>query len=151
MLGTLDLERIVWPKGRGIAGGDMDILARKNLWAGGMDYCHGTGHGIGSFLYCHEGPYGVSRGYKMEFVEGMTVSDEPGYYKDGEFGIRIENAIMVVQHPEHEKYWMWENLTVAPYARQLIEKDMLSPRDIRFIDEFHAKCLEQLSPLLQED
>ena len=80
LLGTLDLERIVWPKGRGIAGGDMDILARKNLWEVGLDYAHGTGHGIGSYAYCHEGPYGVSRGIKMPFVEGMTVSDEPGFY-----------------------------------------------------------------------
>ena len=99
LLGTLGLERIVWPKGRGISGSDMDILARQNLWAAGLDYCHGAGHGIGSYSYCHEGPYGIGRGYKMEFTEGMVVSDEPGFYKDGEFGIRIENAIMVVQHP----------------------------------------------------
>ena len=151
LLGTLGLERIVWPKGRGISGGDMDILARQNLWAAGLDYCHGTGHGIGSYSYCHEGPYGIGRGYKMEFTEGMVVSDEPGFYKDGEFGIRIENAIMVVQHPQHEKSWMWENLTVAPYARQLIDKSLLSPADIQFIDEFHVKCLAELSPLLQED
>ena len=69
------------------------------MWEAGLDYCHGTGHGIGSYAYCHEGPYGVGRGYTMKFVEGMTVSDEPGFYKDGEFGIRIENAIMCVQHP----------------------------------------------------
>lgn len=151
LLGTLDLERIVWPKNSTIAGGDMDILARKNLWQAGLDYCHGTGHGIGSFLYCHEGPYGVGRNYKVKFVEGMTVSDEPGFYKEGEFGIRIENAIMCVQHPQYEDFYMWENLTVAPYARQLIDKDLLSPRDIRFLDQFHAKCLEKLTPLLQDD
>ena len=80
LLGTLDLERITWPANSSIAGGDMDILARKNLWAAGLDYKHGTGHGVGSYLFVHEGPYGVSRGYKMKFEPGMCVSDEPGYY-----------------------------------------------------------------------
>ena len=141
LLGTLDLERIVWPADSTIAGGDMDILARKNLWEVGLDYKHGTGHGVGHYLYCHEGPYGVGRGYKFKFTEGMCVSDEPGYYKEGEFGIRIENVIMCVAHPVYENFYMWENLTVAPYSRELIDKDFLSPRDIRFIDAFHAKCL----------
>lgn len=148
LLGTLDLERIVWPADSTIAGGDMDILARKNLWEVGLDYKHGTGHGVGSYLCVHEGPYGVGRGYKFKFEEGMCVSDEPGFYKEGEFGIRIENVIMCQKHPVHEGFYMWENLTVAPYARALIDKDLLSPRDIRFIDGFHAKCLEKLTPLL---
>jgi len=129
----------------------MDILARKNLWEAGMDYKHGTGHGVGSYLCVHEPPYGVSRGYKFKFVEGMCVSDEPGFYKEGEFGIRIENVIMCVKHPVHENFYTWENLTVAPYCRDLIDKDLLSPRDIRFIDAFHVKCRELLTPLLADD
>lgn len=99
LLGTIDLERIVWPSNSTIAGGDMDILARKNLWEVGLDYKHGTGHGVGHYLYCHEGPYGVGRGYTFKFTEGMCVSDEPGFYKEGEFGIRIENVIMCIPHP----------------------------------------------------
>ena len=151
LLGCLDLERIVWPSTSTIAGGDMDILARKNLWEAGLDYKHGTGHGVGSHLCVHEGPYGVGRGYRVKFVEGMCVSNEPGFYKEGEFGIRIENVIMCVPHPQHAGFYMWENLTVAPYSRNLIEMDLLSPRDIRFIDAFHAKCLEKLTPLLEGD
>jgi len=149
--GTLDLERIVWPAKSRIAGGDMDILARKNLWEAGLDYGHGTGHGVGSYLNVHEGPIGVSRGYKVEFVEGHCVSDEPGYYKDGEFGIRIENVIMCVKHPKHENFLCWENLTVAPYSRNLIDKKLLSPDTIAFIDNFHQDCLQKLTPLLQDD
>jgi Xaa-Pro aminopeptidase len=82
-MGNLDLERIVWPSDSTIAGGDMDILARKSLWEAGLDFKHGTGHGVGSYLNVHEGPVGVSRGYKTKFVEGHCVSDEPGYYEDG--------------------------------------------------------------------
>jgi len=94
LLGTLDLERIVWPSSTPIAGADMDILARKNLWEVGLDYGHGTGHGVGTYLNVHEGPNGVSRRNMTKFEIGHCVSDEPGYYKDGEFGIRIENVIM---------------------------------------------------------
>jgi len=130
------------------AGGDFDVLARMHLWAGGLDYGHGTGHGVGSYLNVHEGPVGVSRGYKTKFEVGHCVSDEPGYYKDGEFGIRIENVIMVQPHPVHENHLCFENMTYAPYCRDLITKDLLSPRDIRHIDEFHQKCLALLSPFL---
>ena len=137
LLGNLDLERITWPSNSTIAGGDMDTLARRRLWEVGLDYKHGTGHGVGSYLYVHEGPYGVGRGYKFKFEEGMCVSNEPGFYKDGEFGIRIENVIMCVNHPEHAGFYTWENLTVAPYSRKLIDLDLLSPADVRFLDAFH--------------
>lgn len=92
LLGNMDLERIVWPAKSRIAGGDMDTLARMHLWQAGLDYGHGTGHGVGSYLNVHEGPVGVSRGYTVEWDVGHCVSNEPGYYKDGEFGIRIENV-----------------------------------------------------------
>jgi len=151
LLGTLDLERIVWPKGKKYAGADMDILARQNLWQVGLDYAHGTGHGVGSFLNVHEGPNGIGRYYKVQIEIGMCVSDEPGFYKEGEFGIRIENVIMCQQHEKYEDYLKWENLTVAPYCRELIEKSLLSPEMTRFIDEYHQKCLEKLTPLLKDD
>lgn len=103
----------------------MDILARKNLWAAGLDYKHGTGHGVGSFLYVHEGPQGIGKYSKCQLDEGMCVSDEPGYYEDGEFGIRIENIIMVQKHPEIKDFLFWENLTVSPYNRDLIDLNLL--------------------------
>ena len=94
-MGTLDLERIVWPTIGGYSGKDFDILARKSLFEAGLNYCHGTGHGVGSLLCVHEGPIGINRRTTVALEEGMCVSDEPGYYQDGEFGIRIENVIMV--------------------------------------------------------
>jgi len=150
-MGTIELERIVWPADHGISGGDIDIIVRKALWSVGLDYKHGTGHGVGHFLNVHEGPCGVNRVNKTAFVEGMCVSDEPGYYQDGEFGIRIENVIMCQKHPQYANYLMWENLTVAPYCRALINTNLLSPDTKAYIDEFHQKCLQKLAPLLQED
>lgn len=150
LMGTLDLERVVWPKGT-YHGGDFDILARRHLFEVGLDYKHGTGHGVGSLLCVHEGPQGVSRGYTQKFVEGMCVSDEPGYYHDGEFGIRIENVVMVQQHPKYENSFFFENLTVAPYCRELLDTSIIPQGTIDFINEFHTKCLEKLSPLLQDD
>ena len=129
----------------------MDILARKNLWEAGLDFKHGTGHGVGSYLNVHEGPVGVSRGYKVEWLVGHCVSNEPGYYQDGEFGIRIENVQMVVDHPQHVGFHCWENLTVAPYSRDLIDKSFLDPNTIEYIDKFHQKCLGLLTPLIEED
>lgn len=79
-MGTIELERIVWPSDLTISGSDMDILARKALWAAGLDYKHGTGHGVGTFLNVHEGPQSISRVNKVKITEGMCVSDEPGFY-----------------------------------------------------------------------
>lgn len=151
LLGVLELERVVWPSKSTINGGDMDILARKHLWAVGLDYKHGTGHGVGSFLNVHEGPQGIGRYSKAKLMEGMCVSDEPGFYQDGEFGIRIENIIMCQKHPKYEDHYCWENVTVAPYCRELIDTKFMSQDMIEYIDTFHQKCLEKLSPLLQDD
>lgn len=80
LLGTLDVERVVWPNNSSYNGADFDCLARRRIWQAGLDYRHGTGHGVGSFLNVHEGPCGISRGIKTVFKEGMCVSDEPGFY-----------------------------------------------------------------------
>lgn len=98
-MGNLDLEQVVWPKASKYHGGDFDYLARRHLMAKGLNYGHGTGHGVGSCLCVHEGPIGISRARTVPLTEGMCVSNEPGFYKDGEFGIRIENVIIVQQHP----------------------------------------------------
>jgi Xaa-Pro aminopeptidase len=136
-MGTIDLERIVWPSDSTISGADMDILARKALWAVGLDYKHGTGHGVGTFLNVHEGPQGISRHNSTKIVEGMCVSDEPGFYKDGEFGIRIENVIICEKHPQYENHYRWENMTVAPYCRELIDVSLLQADLRQYIDNFH--------------
>lgn len=147
-MGTLEVERVVWPKASTYSGSDFDILARKHLFEGGLDFKHGTGHGVGSMLCVHEGPIGINRRTKVKFEEGMCVSDEPGYYKDGEFGIRIENVIMVQIHPKMDHMMIFENLTTAPYCRELIDTSIMEQGFIDYVNIFHQKCLEKLTPLL---
>ena len=151
LMGVLDIERIVWPSNTTISGADMDILARRSLWSVGLDYKHGTGHGVGSYLNVHEGPQGISRANNIKLLEGMCVSDEPGFYQDGEFGIRIENVILCKKHPAYADHYCWENLTVAPYCRELIDTKILDPATIAYINAHHEKVLSLLTPLLQED
>jgi Xaa-Pro aminopeptidase len=144
----------VWPSTANYGGSAFDALARMHLWQAGLDYGHGTGHGVGSYLNVHEGPQGINSRSTTKLVEGMCVSDEPGYYKDGEFGIRIENVIMVQKHPNPEmaeKFYYFENLTYAPYNRDLIDTNLLSPDVRNFIDSFHKSCFEKLAPYLQDD
>ena len=129
----------------------MDILARRALWAAGLDYKHGTGHGIGHFLNVHEGPVGISRANSCKLLEGHLLSDEPGYYEDGQFGIRIENDILCKKHPIHANHLCWENLSVVPYCRALIETKFLDADTIAYINAFHQKCLEKLTPLIKDD
>jgi len=151
LLGVLGVERMVWPSTSKISGADIDVLARRHIWEVGKEYRHGTGHGVGYFLCVHEGPVGVSRGVKEPFKIGHCVSDEPGYYEDGEFGIRIENVIMVVQHEKYADRLKFENMTVCPYERRLIDKSLLSQFDIDYINAFHKRCQEKLTPLLEGD
>ena len=95
LLGNLDLERLKWPENKKISGGHMDLLARQRLWSVGLDYGHGTGHGVGSYLNVHEGPQGISLNSQVELLSGMVVTDEPGFYQTGHFGIRIENELII--------------------------------------------------------
>lgn len=129
----------------------MDILARQHLWKVGLDYKHGTGHGVGTYLNVHEGPQGISRYNSVELKEGMCVSDEPGYYHDGEFGIRIENVIVCSKHPKIKDFLCWKNFTVAPYCRELIVPELLSEAHLKHINEFHKRCLKELKPFLKDD
>lgn len=151
LMGVLDLERLCWPVSQNLTGANMDVLARRNLWAVGLDYGHGTGHGVGHYLNVHEGPNGISFRNETKIKEGMCVSNEPGFYKEGEFGIRIENVQICQKHLTLENHLTWENLTVAPYCRALIKKEILSPDLVKYIDAHSAKCLEKLTPFLQED
>ncbi len=137
----------------------LDVLARTPLWKAGLNYLHGTGHGVGSFLNVHEGPHGIApmnRGGTITTTplrKGMVVSNEPGYYHDGEFGIRIENLIHVVEKPTTygKNYLGFENLTLVPIDRSLIEMSLLTKEEIAYLDDYHKKCRETLLPLLDED
>jgi len=150
-MGVLGLERIVWPADSTIAGADMDILARQHLWSVGLDFKHGTGHGVGSYMNVHEGPQGISRRNYTKLEVGMCVSNEPGYYEDGEFGFRIENVQMCQKHDDPkmaETFLKWENLTCAPYCRELLDVSLLNPDTRAYINNFHAQCLAKLTPFL---
>jgi Xaa-Pro aminopeptidase len=149
LFGNLDVERLIWPKNGTIHGGDIDILARRHLWMKGLDYGHGTGHGVGYFLNVHEGPHGISKFRTEPFLEGMVVTNEPGYYKEKAFGIRIENVLLIRSRLD-EKSLGFENVTRVPYERKLIEKSLLTKNEIDHIDSYHAEVRAILTPVLKE-
>ncbi len=139
---------------KGTRGQDIDALARIALWKHGFDYAHGTGHGVGSYLSVHEGPQAISRRGAQELLPGMILSNEPGYYKPGAFGIRIENLIVVTE-PEIPAggdlpMMSFETLTFAPIDRRLIDKALLTEEEIGWLDAYHARVREKLAPHLKE-
>jgi Xaa-Pro aminopeptidase len=140
--GNLNLERVKIPNQSKHTQKDIDVLARAPLWAVGLDYNHGTGHGVGHFLNVHEGPY------MKTWRAGMTYTDEPGYYQDGEFGIRIENLLILQEDPDTKDFLRFENVTKFPYCRNLIDTKFLSPEDVEYINSYHEKVKEELTPLL---
>ena len=148
LLGNLDLERIIWPDTWDISGAELDILARRRLWEKGLEYNHGTGHGVGYFLNVHEGPQGISRARKTVLKPGMDVTNEPGYYEAGAFGIRIENVMFVQNHLKNS--FCFENVTMVPYDNNLIKIELLNENDIKFINTYHEKVLKTLSPELEK-
>lgn len=122
----------------------MDQYARMYLWQVGKDYGHGTGHGVGYFLNVHEGPCGISRGNTEPLQEGMCLSDEPGYYEEGNFGIRIENVVIVERHESNDNMLKWYNMTMAPYCRKLLKMDLLTSVEIAHIDRYHQEVFDRL-------
>jgi len=150
--GHVAVARAVFPQGT--RGGQLDILARQYLWAAGLDYAHGTGHGVGAYLSVHEGPQRIATfgGGDEPLQPGMILSDEPGYYKTGEYGIRIENLILTVAREidgAERDMLGFETLTFAPYDRALIDLAMLDPPEIAWIDAYHARVREIVGPQLQ--
>ncbi len=134
----------------GTSGSQLDALARQYLWQAGIDYDHGTGHGVGCFLGVHEGPQRIAkRGGDAALKPGMIISNEPGYYKAGAFGIRIENLVSVV--PPDKGFLTFETLTCAPIDTRLVDAAMLSPEEKQWLNGYHAWVLESLSPLLDEN
>lgn len=136
----------VFPKGtRGI---HLESLARQPLWQEGLDYPHATGHGVGTFLNVHEAPTLAMRDDGVVLQPGMTLTSEPGYYETGHFGIRIENMVTVVK-ADKTPYHTFRHETLVPLERRLIKKNLLKPSEIAFVDVYHQKVLNTISPLLQ--
>ena len=151
--GHIALARAVFPQGTN--GSQLDTLARQFLWQAGIDYAHGTGHGVGSFLSVHEGPQRISKaGGNQELLAGMIVSNEPGYYKTGEYGIRIENLVLVEPRAiaGAEGAWLgFETLTHVPIDRALIDLALLDPAERAWLDTYHARVLALIGPQLEGD
>lgn len=148
--GHLQLIRARFKEGTN--GYQLDVLARAPLWARDLDYGHGTGHGVGAALCVHEGPFSVSLRKNMEPLKaGNVLSIEPGYYKSGAYGVRVENLVLVVREAECDAgvFLGFRNLTLCPYDRSLIDTPMLCEADIAQINEYHDDVRERLSPLLQ--
>lgn len=123
----------------GATGAQLDGLARAPLWRAGLDFDHGTGHGVGSYLSVHEGPQRIAKGGSQALEPGMIVSNEPGHYRAGEFGIRIENLLLVREDPEFPSMLGFETLTLAPIDRRLIDVRLLAPAEIAWLDAYHAR------------
>ncbi len=152
--GMIALSRARWPKG--VAGRDLDTFARAALWQAGLDYDHGTGHGVGVYLNVHEGPARISRrGGEVALEPGMILSNEPGCYREGAFGIRIENLVAVTgpSVPEGGERPMlgFETLTLAPIDRRLIDSDLLGPYDAAWLDAYHARVLAEIGAELDRE
>jgi len=136
----------------GTSGGQLDAFARRPLWEAGMDYAHGTGHGVGSYLGVHEGPQRISKlPSRVALRPGMICSNEPGYYKAGHYGIRIENLIAVTAGDDETGMLGFETLTCVPYCRALIDTDLLTAGEIAWIDAYHRWVRETIRPEVDAD
>jgi Xaa-Pro aminopeptidase len=148
--GHIAIATAVFPEGT--SGAQLDPLARTALWQAGLDFDHGTGHGVGSYLSVHEGPARISKLGTVALRRGMILSNEPGYYKTGAYGIRIENLVLVTPAPEpagaEKPLNAFETLTLAPIDRRLVDKRLLTAKERNWIDSYHGHVQEVLSPLL---
>jgi Xaa-Pro aminopeptidase len=151
--GHIAIARAIFPDGT--TGAQLDSFARQFLWAQGLDFDHGTGHGVGSYLSVHEGPARISKLGSTALKRGMILSNEPGYYKSGAYGIRIENLVLVVEAdpiPGAEKALnAFETLTLAPIDRRLVVPEMLAAEEAGWLDRYHARVGETLSPLVDAE
>ncbi len=152
--GLIGLSSTSFPKGT--VGKQLDTIARLALWEKGLNFLHGTGHGIGHYLNVHEGPQAISyyRCIGIAFEPGMVQSIEPGYYKEGEYGMRVENVTIVVPNnnlgSRESEFFTFETLTLCPIDRNLIDKELMCAKEIDWLDRYHKKVFETLAPLLNE-
>lgn len=150
--GHLSLQNLCFP--RGAAGTQLDAVARVAMWREGMNFMHGTGHGVGSYLSVHEGPHQIRQEYRpAPMLEGMTVTDEPGLYLADKFGVRIENTLLTVPYmtTEFGKFLRFEPLTLCPIDTRPIVVDMLSTEELGLLNAYHKMVYERLSPMLDEE
>jgi len=151
--GHIAIATLVFPQG--VAGAHLDGFARLALWQAGLDYDHGTGHGVGSYLSVHEGPVSLSRAARpVPLAAGMILSNEPGYYLPGAFGVRLENLLLVrpAELPDAAKPFLrFETLTLAPFDRRLIEPSLLTAAERAWLDGYHARVLAEVGPHLAAD
>ena len=150
--GHIDLQLLRFPEGA--CGTQLDAVARQPLWQAGLNFLHGTGHGVGCYLNCHEGPHQI----RMEWVParlqaGMTVTDEPGVYLEGRFGVRIENTLLVAPYMETEfgKFLQFEPLTLCPIDKTPIVLEMMTPEEIEWLNAYHQHVFDTLSPYLSDE
>ena len=149
--GMIAISRLRFP--HGISGRDIDAFARAALWSAGQDYQHGTGHGVGHVLSVHEGPQNLSRRSTLAFEPGMILSNEPGFYREGHFGIRTENLLIVVPAPDQPEGNLtnlleFETLTYVPIDRRMILRDMLNSDEIEWLNFYHQTCRDKIHPRL---
>ncbi len=148
--GHIAIARAIFPEGTN--GSQLDPFARQALWEHGIDFDHGTGHGVGSYLSVHEGPARISKVASPPLLAGMILSNEPGYYKTGAYGIRIENLLLVEKRPQAkgaEKALLgFETLTLAPIDRRLVVKNLLTTEEVAWFDAYHAHVREKIAPLV---
>src|SRR5216683_688599 len=151
--GHIAIARAVFPDGT--SGSQLDSFARTRLWAAGLDFDHGTGHGVGSYLSVHEGPARIAKLGAAALMRGMILSNEPGYYKSGHYGIRIENLVLVTEAPAVEggekPLNRFDTLTLAPIDRRLIDRHLMTADEIDWLDSYHAEVRETLMPLVADD
>jgi Xaa-Pro aminopeptidase len=141
---------------KGTTGPQLDVLARSALWRAGLDYDHGTGHGVGFYLGVHEGPQRISKlPNRVPLAPGMVISNEPGYYKTDEYGIRIENLVVVtkIDMPEgaEKEFYGFETLTLAPIDLVLVDARMLSLEERSWLDSYHERVRETLTPTMDPE
>ena len=152
--GHIALATARFPKGT--TGAQLDVLAREPLWTAGLDYAHGTGHGVGCYLNVHEGPQAISpRGGAAALQPGMVLSNEPGYYRTDQYGIRIENLMAVVEedrHPHQEQdFYGFETLTLAPIDLSLVSASLLTEEELDWLNAYHARVRRDIAPLVDGD
>ena len=150
--GMINLSMTEFP--HGTCGTQLDAFARMAMWKRGMNYMHGTGHGVGHFLNVHEGPHQFRMNYMPAIlVPGMTVTNEPGIYKAGKHGVRIENTMHIVksQTTEFGDFYKLEPLTLCPIDKEGIDINIMSEEEIKYLNDYHAEVYSKLSPMLSED
>ncbi len=148
--GHIDLASTIFPDRT--SGVQLDAIARRSLWANGLNYGHGTGHGVGAFLNVHEAPPGISpqTDKNQKFKSGMVCSNEPGYYKENSYGIRIENLIFT-KESSYSGFLEFENLTLVPYAKELIDKSMLNTEQISYLENYYQDIADKVLPYLSNE